>query len=231
MLTETIRAELQLNILVVDDHALVREGMRQVLKGLHEQVLVLEASTCAQAFELCGEHPDLDLVLLDFHLPDMNGLDALDIFAKRHPELPVVLVSGSANPEIMRQVLAKGAAGFIPKSSKSEVLLAALNQVLTGDVYAPPDMLTSPDFMSDGRFPARDHVARETGPDFTPRQIHVLQGLMDGQSNRDISVRLNLSEETIKNHVTAILRALKVQTRTQAVLSASRLGFKPTVPC
>ena len=126
-----------MKILVVDDHALIREGMRQVLKGMDEDLMVLEASTCAQAFELAAGHPDLDVVLLDYHLPDMNGLAALDRFGQNHPELPVIMVSGSVNPDIMRQVLSAGAAGFIPKTSKSEVLLSALGLVLAGEVYVP----------------------------------------------------------------------------------------------
>ena len=221
-----------MKILVVDDHALVREGMRQVLKGLDENVWVLEASTCAQAFELAASHPDLDIVLLDYHLPDMSGLVALDQFGQQHPELPVILVSGSASPDIMRQVLSKGAAGFIPKSSKSEVLLSALGLVLAGEVYVPPEMLLphahatppSPPPLSD-RF-SGDRAA----PELTPRQVEVLQHLLDGRSNREIGTAMHLSEETIKNHVTSILRLFEVQTRTQAVIAATRYGFKSSQP-
>ena len=114
-----------MKILVIDDHALVREGLHQVLKGLDENVSVLQAGTCEQAFALAQSHADIDLVLLDYHLPDMTGLQALDIFGKNHPELPIVMLSGSANVQIMRQVLQSGASGFITKSSLSDELLHA----------------------------------------------------------------------------------------------------------
>ena len=127
-------------ILVVDDHVLVREGLCQVLKGLDESVCVLQASTCAQAFATAQNHADLDLVLLDYHLPDMNGLDALKIFGQQHPELPIIMLSGSVNIPIMRQVVRSGAAGFVTKSSLSDELLEAIKLVLDGGVYRPQQL-------------------------------------------------------------------------------------------
>lgn len=214
-----------MKILVVDDHALVREGLRQVLKGLDEHVEVLEAPHCARAFELAALHADLDLVLLDYHLPDMNGLEALDVFGRDHPELPIMMLSGSVNPRIMRQVLAKGAAGFLTKSGLSQELLAALRLVLAGDVYVPSDLLVDPDM--------DDHdvaVAADAPPQLTPRQEVVLALLLDGRSNKEISQHLDLAEETTKNHVTAILRAFGVKTRIQAVLAAARHGYAKSLP-
>lgn len=214
-----------MKILVVDDHALVREGLRQVLKGLDEQVEVLEAPHCARAFELAALHPDLDLVLLDYHLPDMNGLEALDVFGKDHPELPIIMLSGSVNPRVMRQVLAKGAAGFLTKSGLSQELLAALRLVLAGDVYVPPDLLVDPGM-------AEHEVAGaiDAPPQLTPRQEEVLALLLDGRSNKEISHSLDLADETTKNHVTAILRAFGVKTRIQAVLAAARHGYAKSLP-
>jgi len=208
-----------LKILVVDDHALVREGLRQVLKGLDADVDVLEAGSCNRAFEIAGQHPDLDLVLLDYHLPDMNGLDALDIFARRHPELPIIILSGSVNPRVMRQVLSKGAAAFLTKSGMSDELLSVTRLVLAGDVYAPPEMVSALSAAPEAAGPA------EMPPQFTPRQEEVLYLLLDGYANKEISRMLSLSEETIKNHVTAILRGFGVTTRTQAVLAANRHGY------
>lgn len=214
-----------MKILVVDDHALVREGLRQVLKGLQSDVEVLEAPHCARAFELAAMHPDLDLVLLDYHLPDMNGLDALDMLGERHPELPIIMLSGSVSPRVMRQVLTKGAAAFIAKSSMSDELLSVVRLVLAGDVYVPPALLEAP--------PMSFTAEVETGkppPQFTARQVDVLHLLLDGQPNKDIGRLLNLSDETVKNHVTAILRGFGVQTRTQAVLAAHRHGYSKSAP-
>lgn len=213
-----------MKILVVDDHALVREGLCQILKGLDAQVEVLEAPHCARAFELAARHADLDLVLLDYHLPDMNGLEALDVFGRKHPELPVVMLSGSADIPIMRQVLAKGAAGFITKASKSNELLSVLRRVLAGEVYVPPELLTTPG-MSEPQRSDEGH-----GPQLTPRQEEVLYLLLDGRSNKDISDILQLADETIKTHVSKILRAFGVQTRIQAVLAAGRYGYIKSEP-
>jgi DNA-binding NarL/FixJ family response regulator len=208
-----------LKILVVDDHALVRAGLSQVLQGLDptETTVVLEAPDCAHAFALAQDNPDLDLVLLDFHLPDMNGLAALAIFGDKHPELPVVILSGSANPSIAQRVLAQGAAGFITKSGLSEELLHALRQVLKGDVYLQPDF-------ADLHQTAL-HTPEIKAPIFTLRQQEVLHLLMAGHSNRDISELLSLSDETVKNHVSNILRGFGVKTRTQAAMEAGRWGY------
>jgi len=209
-----------LKILVVDDHALVREGLCQVLKGLDEEVQVLQSGTCAQAFELAQAHADLDLVLLDYHLPDMTGLAAIEILGQRHPELPVVMLSGSANVQIMHQVLGFGAAGFIHKASLSDELLTAVRQVLDGGIYHPQDPA--------GVASAGAPLSADTGPSLTQRQVRVLTGLLDGKSNREISDDMALSEETIKTHVTAVLRHFSAQNRTQAVVAAARAGFRPT---
>lgn len=216
-----------LKILVVDDHALVREGLRQVLKGLDEQVEVLDAGHCARAFELAAEHADLDLVLLDYHLPDMNGLEALDVFAKNHPELPIIMLSGSVNPQVMRQVLAKGAAGFLTKSGLSNDLLSVLRLVLSGGVYVPPEVLQEDEF---AKTPGREVDATPNAPSqLTPRQEEVLYLLLDGRSNKEISQTLNLADETTKNHVSGILRAFGVKTRIQAVLTATQRGYAKSV--
>jgi DNA-binding NarL/FixJ family response regulator len=206
-----------LKILVVDDHALVREGLRQVLKGLEDNLEVLQAGTCGQAFAMADTHGDIDLVLLDYHLPDMTGLDALAIFGEKHPELPIVLLSGQASTQIMRQVLQAGAAGFVTKSSVSDELLRAVRRVLDGDVYVPQELTAATTAASD--------AANGKAP-LTQRQELVLRCLLDGLSNRDIAEQLHVSEETVKTHVAAILRYFDVQNRTQAVVAAARFGYQ-----
>ena len=212
-------------ILVVDDHALVREGLCQVLKGLDEVVEVLQAPDCTQAFQLADLHPDFDLVLLDFHLPDMNGLEALGVLGKSHPELPVVILSGSYNLQIVRKVMKSGAAGFIAKSGVSTELLSALKLVLAGEVYTPTDLLLSMAAPTQGQ--PNDE---EPSLPLTTRQEEVLQLLMDGLANKEISRVLNLSAETTKNHVTAVLRHFGVKTRVQAVIAATDQGYNKAGP-
>jgi len=205
-------------ILVVDDHALVREGLRQVLKILDENVEVLETENCAGAFELAQQHPDIDLILLDYHLPDMNGLEALDTLGRKHPELPVLVLSGSANQQIAQQVLRSGASGYINKSGASEELIHAIERVLNGDIYHPEDLLTQPGSQHEGKVDVK--------PPLTKRQERVLRGLIDGLPNRDISAQLHVSEQTVKTHVAAILRYFDAQNRTQAVVAAARSGYR-----
>lgn len=202
-------------ILVVDDHALVREGLSQVLKALADEVAVLQAGTCAQAFDLSSRHPDLDLVLLDYHLPDMTGLDALPLFRRRFPELPVLLLSGSANAQILHQAVKAGAAGYIQKSGVNDELLCAVRKILDGEV-----LVSGP---ASGVTRAVDGYTK-----LTPRQELVLLGVLDGLSNKDISDRLGISEETVKTHVVAILRYFDAQNRTQAVTAAMQEGYRPS---
>ena len=202
----------KLQILVVDDHALVREGLCQVLQGLDEPVDVLQSPHCLHAFDLAARHPDLDLVLLDYDLPGMNGLDALKVLGQAHPELPILMLSGMVNPQMVRTALASGAAGFLSKNGDSAELLAAVRLVLAGEVYVPFDLLTS----------------AKTKPEFTLRQGEVLALLLDGRSNKEISDAMALSDDTIKDHVTALLRAFGVKNRVQLVLAASRQGYAPS---
>ncbi|NDP39305.1 MAG: response regulator transcription factor [Rhodoferax sp.] len=201
-----------LQILVVDDHALVREGLCQILQGLDEPVDVLQSPHCTHAFELATLHPDLDLVLLDYDLPGMNGLDPLKVLGQAHPELPILMLSGLVNPQMVHTALASGAAGILSKSGDSLELLSAVRLVLAGEVYVPVDLL----------------AFTKTRPQFTLRQGEVLALLLDGRSNKNISDALALSDDTVKNHVTALLRAFNVNNRVQLVLAASRQGYAPS---
>lgn len=207
-----------MKILVVDDHVLVREGLKQVLRTLDDNVEVYLVGTCAQGFSVALEHPDLDLVLLDYHLPDMNGLDALGILGHRHPDVPVLVLSGSSNPHIMHQVLQAGAAGYATKTSVSEELLNAVQTVLAGDIYMPP--------VSAQVFDQDYPVPLNAQNPLSPKQEQVLYELLAGRSNPDIARLLSISEETVKSHMAAILRHFNVQNRTQAVVAATRCGYR-----
>jgi DNA-binding NarL/FixJ family response regulator len=215
-----------LKILLVDDHHLIRDGMRPVLERLAtgEPVEVFEAETFEAAVETASRHDDLDLVLLDLRLPGVTHFEALEGLRERFPALPIVLMSGDDEPDLVRGALERGALGYIPKSSNSEVLLNAIRLVLSGGTYLPPEAIGR---QSRGAAPAassaEDIAARLA---ITPRQADVLALLLAGKSNKLISRELNLAESTVKNHIAAVFRALDVTTRVQAVLAASKLGIK-----
>ncbi len=194
-----------MKILVCDDHALFRDGLRLVLAGLERDVDLLEAATAAEALRLASEHADLELVLLDLGLPDADGLALLGTLRERHPALAVAIVSASEDPDRMRRALDLGACGFIPKSAKREVLGRALELIFAGGVYVPPAALHPGTSASD--LPLTD------------RQREVLELMTKGLTNRDIARVLEISAATVKVHVAAILDALGVSNRTEAVMA------------
>jgi DNA-binding NarL/FixJ family response regulator len=218
-----------MKILVVDDHVLIRDALRGVLKELKDDADVLEASDCRQAMALIAENADdLDLILLDLGLPDRDGFSALAEVRERYPTIAVVVLSGQHDRASVVKALELGALGFIPKSGKREVMLIALQLVFKGEIYIPPEILTrdQPATSPDGKPPVgeRPHITpADLG--LTERQLDVLALMMQGKSNKAICRVLNLAEPTVKNHVTAILKALKVTNRTEAVIAVRELGW------
>jgi len=204
-------------ILVVDDHELAREGLKAILPGLHIAFELDEAATCAQALERASQR-DYDLVLLDLTLPDGSGMDALRVLREKHPEMPLVVVSAKDDPKSVLEAIEAGAMGFIPKSSKRDVLLQALRLVLAGGVYLPPAVLDTP------LRAAEPMPAPPPSLGLTPRQMEVLRWLIQGKPNKVIARELGVAESTIKVHCQALFRALGATTRTEAVYAAAKLG-------
>lgn len=225
--------ELKLRILLVDDHVLIREALRGVLRELARDVDVLEAGTCSEAFELVGQHSDLALVLLDLGLPDRDGLDALVDLRERCPALAVAMLSGHNDRGTVLKALEAGAQGYIPKTSSREVLLGALRLILAGGVYIPPEVLGrgQPGNEAPAAYPAGQQPRPTPGDlGLTGRQLDVLALMMQGKSNKLICRALDLAEPTVKNHVSAILKALGVSNRTEAVLAAAEHGWDLSNP-
>jgi DNA-binding NarL/FixJ family response regulator len=213
-----------LKILVVDDHVLIREALRGVLKELKDDAVVLEAANSRQALRLIGEHDDLKLVLLDLNLPDCDGYSMLADLSESHPELSVVVLTGQQDRNAVIKALDLGAAGFIPKSGQREVMLGALQLVFAGGIYIPPEILAR-DESAQGNQSAADRT-----PPFelalTERQRDVLALLMQGKSNKAICRVLNLAEATVKKHVTEVLKCLNVTNRTEAVIAVKEMGWQ-----
>jgi len=217
-------------ILVVDDHALIREALRGVLKELKGDAIVLEASSCSQAMEVIAQHPNLDLILLDLNLPDRDGFSVLTELGERYPAISVVVLSAQQDRGSVIRALDLGALGFIPKSGQRGVMLSALQLVFAGGTYIPPEILArdepSPGQGDDKPTAAHRPAVSPADLGLTERQVDVLSLMMQGKSNKAICRVLNLAEPTVKNHVTAILKALGVSNRTEAVIAVGELGWK-----
>ena len=217
-----------MKILVVDDHLLIREALRGVLKELKSDATIVEAPDSRQAMARIEQHPDLELILLDLNLPDREGFEVLAELRERYPAISVVVLSAQDDRDNVVKALDLGALGFIPKSAQREVMLSAFNLIFAGGIYIPPEILgrQEPAPIQAQRTlaqPGRCFSATDLG--LTERQMDVLALMMQGKSNKAICRVLALAESTVKNHVTAILKALKASNRTEAVIAAGALGF------
>ncbi|MBI4207896.1 MAG: response regulator transcription factor [Betaproteobacteria bacterium] len=220
-----------MKILVIDDHALIREALRGVLKELKgDDVSVAEAADWRGAARLIDQGAAFDLILLDLNLPDRDGFEILAELRERYPAVAVVVLSAQHDRDSVAKALELGALGFIPKSAQREVMLSALNLIFSGGMYIPPEILTRqgptpPQSPTASPRSGRQVTAADLG--LTERQMEVLTLMMQGRSNKAICRLLNLAEPTVKNHVTAILKALKADNRTEAVMAAAARGVDP----
>ena len=219
-----------MKFLLIDDHVLIREALQNVLKELACDATILEASNCRQAQILIERHADLEVVLLDLNLPDGDGFNLLAQVRGHSPQVSIVVLSASNDRDNVLRALDLGAVGFIPKSGQRAVMLAALKLVLSGGVYIPPEVLAR-EQSSRPQFSPKQHGADRmrvspTGLGLTERQIEVLALMMQGKSNKEICRILKLAEPTVKNHVAAILKALKVKNRTEAAMAVIEHGWK-----
>lgn len=208
-----------MKILVVDDHALVREGLLATLRQLGPKVETVGAGDASAAAAVLDAE-DIDLMLLDLMLPGTKGQTFLPVVRRRFPTVPVVVLSALDDADTVAGVMASGASGFISKSASSEQLLDALRRVLAGEVYVPPGLREAAGRSAAARAAGGGGMARRFG--LTPAQERVLEQLADGASNRQIAETLGLTEGTVKIHVSAIMRALKVTNRAEAALVATR---------
>jgi DNA-binding NarL/FixJ family response regulator len=215
--------------LIIDDHVLIREALRGVLKELKgEAVATIEAHDSRQALVEIELNPDLELILLDLGLPDRDGLDLLIELTQRRPTTSVVVLSAERDRERVLKSLKLGALGFIPKSAKREVMLSAFNLIFSGGRYLPPELLAGdlPTHVSYAASRPQENALEAADLALTERQMEVLALMMQGKGNKAICRMLDLAEPTVKNHVSAILKALKVTNRTEAVIAAGALGLR-----
>jgi len=182
---------------------------------MYPRLQLLHAGTGANAIDMLLPHRDINLVLLDYHLPDMNGLEVLRQMGRIQPSLVVLMISGSTTLQLIQMALKDGAAGFVTKTGNTDDLLYAINQVLGGEIYIPHELRP---LVNAGKAAKVQALSK--------RQEAVLRGLLDGHTNREIAGKLLVSEETVKTHVSAILRYFDADNRTQAVRAAASYAFR-----
>jgi two-component system, NarL family, nitrate/nitrite response regulator NarL len=209
-----------MKLLVIDDHSIVLDGLAALLVSSKPGAIVLTAHDARDAFKLLGMHPDIDIILLDLRLPGFNGHEAITEFVRLRPDLPIIVLSSSEDPHDVRKAIALGALGYVPKSASRRTLMSAIDLAMNGEIYVPPLVVGRSDF---GATPGERGAPNV--PRLTDRQIEVLAMLSQGQANKTIAVKLNLSEKTVKIHISAIFKALNVVNRTQAAAVGRELGI------
>jgi two-component system, NarL family, nitrate/nitrite response regulator NarL len=211
-----------MKLLIVDDHAMLREGLAALLQQLGPETAIVQAGDANEAIGLLADHPDLDVVVLDLMMPGMKGLDALLAFGQKRPDLPVIVLSSSEDPADVRKAMAAGALGYVPKSLGHRVLISAIRLVMNGDLYIPPLMLEENPAGVQRLDPSQSSKPAQV---LTPRQVEILKHLSEGNPNKLIARDLGVSEKTVKAHVTVIFRALNVENRTQAAVAGRKAGL------
>ena len=212
-------------LVIADDHPLFRGALRESVGKLFGQVEISEAGSFDEVSKLLEAGSDVDLILLDLTMPGVRGFSGLMYLRAQYPSVPVVVVSGNDDPTVIRRCMDFGASGFIPKTLDIEEMRAAIGVVLKGGVWTPPDV----DLDAGTDVETAALLARLAT--LTPQQVRVLMMLSEGLLNKQIAYELSVSEATVKAHVSAILQKLGVESRTQAVIAASKIevGNWPTL--
>ena len=212
-----------MNILIVDDHPLFRHALIQAVRYSLPQAQIHETAAVNEFYERLENGPEPDLVLLDLNLPGASGFSALVHVRAQYPSIPIIVVSAHEEASIIQRAIAHGAMGYIPKSAHQSHIGEAIREVLEGEIWLPPNLPANMNF--DPR--AADETAlAERIQSLTPQQFRVLMMVAEGLLNKQIAYELDVSEATIKAHVTAIFRKLGVQNRTQAVLAINALNIE-----
>lgn len=201
----------RVKLLIVDDHPLFRDGLAALLRQASSDTAVVQASSTEEALRLADEQV-FDAVFMDLVMPGMSGEAAIREFARRHADLPTIVLSSSEDPHDVRRVLKAGASGYIPKSATAQTVVSALQLVMSGNIYVPPLLVAAATRTAE--HPTSD--GPRSVAQLTDRQVDVLRYLRDGLTNKEISTQLGIAEKTVKVHIAAIFKTLNVVNRTQA---------------
>jgi DNA-binding NarL/FixJ family response regulator len=204
-------------LVIADDHPLFRGALREAVAGLFEEVEIAEAGSFDDVAKLLERGGEIDLILLDLTMPGVRGFSGLMYLRAQYPSVPIVVVSANDDPGVIRRCMDFGASGFIPKTLGIEAMRAAVARVLEGGLWTPADV----DLGAGSDGDTADLLARLAS--LTPQQVRVLMMLSEGLLNKQIAYELGVSEATVKAHVSAILQKLGVESRTQAVIAASKI--------
>lgn len=210
-----------MRVLILDDHTLFREGLKLLINGLHSDLITDEADTIAGTIALVEQHK-YDLILLDLNLAEMTGIDTLDALKAEVENTPVVVVSAEQDPPTIYKAIEHGAMGYITKCTSHKELLAAIKLILAGGIFLPREVTLAPAEMA-AKVTAQTSE-KEVLSTLSERQRDVLKFLLQGKPNKTISHNLEISENTVKAHLSAIYRALGARNRTEAVYFAARAG-------
>jgi DNA-binding NarL/FixJ family response regulator len=209
-----------LSFVIADDHPMVRDALASALRSAFDTPAITFAGSFAEAQAALGTAPETDLLILDLDMPGMQGLAGLAALRGAFPTIPIAIVSATTNPAAMRQTIEMGAAGFIPKLAPSERFLEVIRAILDGVIWLPPEA-------SDQALAANDRDIAAKAARLTPQQHRVLLLMAEGKPNKLIAYEMQITEPTVKAHVTEILRKLGATSRTQAVIAAQRLSLEP----
>lgn len=211
------------HIIIADDHPLFRAALRQAVNQAVPDALTVEVESIKALQDAVDAHPDADLVLLDLNMPGAHGFSGLVFMRGQYPGLPVVVVSGSEELQVMRRSIDYGASGFIPKSAPLPTITQAIQDVLGGDVWLPAGVAERIERLQGDTTDFSEKLAS-----LTPQQFRVLGMLAEGLLNKQIAYDLEVSEATIKAHITAVFRKLGVRNRTQAVIAIQQMEIDPS---
>ncbi len=210
------------SFLIIDDHPLFREALAAAVRLAVPLAEIFEAASIASALAALAAQPHLDLVLLDLTMPGTAGVSGLAEVRGAYPKLPVLVVSSHEEPKIVRDALAQGIAGYVPKSTSKQDLARVIEEVLKGAVHVPPHLATAIEADRSGE--AEEQLLGRLRH-LTPQEMRVLMMLREGLQNKQIAYELNVAETTVKAHVSAILRKLKVYSRTKAVVEIAKIDL------
>lgn len=208
-----------MKILIADDHALFRDGLAMRLEEINPEAILLHAANFSQALKILDKESNIDMIIIDLDMPDMKWEEGIEEVRKKSENASLVVISASEDIRNIKKILSSGIKGYIPKRSDPKIMHSALKLILEGGTYIPPALIETKSENGVGN----NH--RGSGKTLTNRQSQVLDLIAQGKSNKQIAYEMGVSEATVKLHINALLRSLKVNNRTQAVVTAQKMGL------